>query len=140
MKLSEAIKLRKIIEEAAQGLSDDKAVKAKMLYPRWENLIGETIEAGTKVQFNGELYKTKQTHTVQADWTPDVAVSLYEKIDEQHEGTLTDPIPYNGNMELVEGLYYEQFEKIYECTRPTGQAVYHNLADLVGVYVSEVAR
>ena len=55
-----------------------------------------------------------------------------------HAGTLDDPIPYDGNMELTEGLYYIQDEIVYLCTRSSGQPVYHALSALVGLYV-EVA-
>ena len=140
MKRSEVIKLRELIEKAVESLNDEEAVQAKMLYPKWETLIGKNVEAGFKMQYNGKLCKVRQAHTVQADWTPDAATSLYEYIDEQHEGTLVDPIPYNGDMELQEGIYYIENEMIYLCNRPTGAPVFNALADLVGIYVSEVAR
>lgn len=53
-------------------------------------------------------------------------------------GTADDPIPYEGNMELTEGLYYTQDGVMYRCTRSTGQSVYHALAELVEVYVVQV--
>ena len=61
--------------------------------------------------------------------------SAYEEINESHTGTSEDPIPYNNNMELVEGKYYSQDGVTYLCTRSTGQAVYNPLKDLVGIYV-----
>ena len=41
-------------------------------------------------------------------------------------------------MELIEGKYYSQNGVVYLCTRSTGQAVYHNLSDLVGIYVQVI--
>lgn len=41
-------------------------------------------------------------------------------------------------MALEEGKYYSQDGVTYKCTRSTGQAVYANLSDLIGIYV-EVA-
>jgi hypothetical protein len=64
---------------------------------------------------------------------------LYERIDVEHAGTLDDPIPYDGNMALVSGLYYTQDGVVYRCTRDTGIAVYAALRDLVGLYVEEVS-
>lgn len=61
--------------------------------------------------------------------------ALYEEINETHAGTLEDPIPYNNNMALEEGKYYSQDGVTYLCTNSTGQAVYNNLSDLVGIYV-----
>lgn len=50
-------------------------------------------------------------------------------------GTEEDPIPYNNNMELKLGKYYSQYEVVYLCSRDTGQAVYNDLKDLIGIYV-----
>lgn len=59
-------------------------------------------------------------------------------VDEEHAGTASDPIPYDGNMALVNGLYYTQDGVVYKCTRDTGTPVYAPLRDLVGLYVEEV--
>ena len=45
---------------------------------------------------------------------------------------------YNGNMELFAGKYYTQSGQTYHCTRDTGTAVFHPLAELVGIYVEVV--
>ena len=80
-----------------------------------------------------------QAHTSQADWVPGEGTeSLYTHIDETHAGTLTDPIPYYGNMALEAGKYYSQGGVIYLCTRDTVNPVYSGLADLVGLYVNKV--
>lgn len=47
-------------------------------------------------------------------------------------------IPYSGNMTLEAGKYYSQSGKTYLCNRDTGNPVYNALADLVGIYVTEV--
>lgn len=65
--------------------------------------------------------------------------ALYEEINDTHAGTLEDPIPYNNNMALEEGKYYSQDGVTYLCTRSTGQAVYNNLSQLVGIYVEVVS-
>ena len=41
-------------------------------------------------------------------------------------------------MALEAGRYYSQNGVTYLCTRDTGTPVYHNLADLVGLYVTAV--
>ena len=67
---------------------------------------------------------------------PDVAASLFTEVAASPEqGTHDNPIPYNGNMELVEGLYYSQDGVTYLCTRSTGVPVYNALRDLVNLYV-----
>lgn len=47
-------------------------------------------------------------------------------------------IPYSGNMALENGKYYSQSGKTYLCNRDTGNPVYNALAELVGIYVTEV--
>lgn len=131
---------RPYIEKAAQSLSDADGLKAKALYPRWEALVKKgsvTAEAGYRFTHNGDLYKCfKANPTFQSDWVPgNGTAALYVRIDEAHAGTLADPIPYDGNMELKAGLYYIQSGVTYLCNRNTGQPVYNSLAELVGLYV-----
>ena len=134
--LSDARKHRAVIEQAAQSLDDATALTAIPLHPEWA--AGVSCEVGYKVQRNGKLWRVVQAHTSQDGWEPEKAASLWEQINETNAGTLADPIPYDGNMELVEGKYYTQDGVVYLCTRSTGAAVYHALADLVGIYVEKV--
>lgn len=130
-----ARQLRALIVKAAVSLSDTDALKAKELFDLWAVDVEYAI--GKRLRYNGTLYKVRQAHTSQADWTPDIATSLYEEVAEPGQGDTADnPIPYNNNMELFEGKYYSQNGVVYVCTRSTGIAVYNNLADLVGIYVA----
>lgn len=141
MKLSEAKMYRAAIEAGANAVerSDLDALAVKDIYPAWDSLIGQTVNVDFKLTYDGKLYKVIQAHTVQADWVPGVGTeSLYTVIDEGHTGAEDDPIPYDGNMELFEGLHYVQNGVTYRCTRNSEQPVYHALSDLVGLYV-EVA-
>ena len=133
-----------LIKQQINTLSVDDTTALRMMefYPEWNGLIGQTVDkAGFRFTYGGKLYKTiPADHTFQADWVPGVGTeSLYSRIDETHAGTLTDPIPYDGNMELFAGLYYTQGGVTYLCNRNTGQPVYNALAELVGLYV-EIAE
>lgn len=122
-------------------LSDAQSLRIKSIYPEWEDLIGSDLKAGFKLQYHGILYKTRQEiKPVLEIYPPSVdTASLYEEINETHEGTKEDPIPYNNNMELIMGEYYSQDGVIYLCIRSTGQAVYNDLSDLVSAgYVKVV--
>lgn len=136
MTTKEAWKLRHIMEEAAQSLDDKTALEAVCLHPEWQT--DAHYITGYKVQRMGKLWRCRQEHTAQADWAPEITASLWEEISEAHSGSKDDPIPYSGNMELAEGLYYSQDGVTYLCIRGTGQPVYNALRDLVGLYV-EVA-
>lgn len=142
MRKSEALLYRQRIETAVQSLPGSEALDVVTLYPKWADLIGKTVDkAEYKFQYNGKLYKTiPANHTFQKDWVPGVGTeSIYTRIDETHDGTQYDPIPYDGNMVLEAGLYYTQGGVVYLCNRDTGQPVYNALADMVGIYV-EVAE
>lgn len=128
------LKLRELILKASASLSDTDALDGIELFEPWA--VGIEYPADKRLRYSGVLYKVKQAHTSQADWTPDIATSLYEEVAEPGQGDTPDnPIPYNNNMKLVEGKYYSQNEVVYICTRSTGVAVYNDLADLVGIYV-----
>ena len=118
------------------AVDDQTAYRMRAFYPEWA--AGQSYTVGCKLLYGGELYKVIQAHTSQADWTPGAVPALFTRIDEQHDGSRYDPIPYNGNMELYAGQYYSQSGVTYRCTRATGTAVFHPLADLVGIYVEVV--
>ena len=123
------------------AVDDQMALRMAVFYPEWNCLIGQTVDkAEYKFQHNGKLYKTiPANHTFQADWVPGVGTeSLYTRIDEVHDGTKYDPIPYDGNMALESGKYYTQSGMTYLCSRDTVNPVYNALSELVGIYVEVV--
>ena len=136
MKRSEALNLRKHIENAVQSLPDTAALEAVVLHPVWKFGIAYTV--GYKAQHNGRLWRCRQAHTSQEGWEPDNVPALWEEICETHDGTLADPIPYEGSMALENGKYYSQDGVVYLCTRDTVNPVYNPLRELVGLYVKEV--
>ena len=114
-------------------IEDETALRMVEFYPEWATDTAYT--AGYKVQRGGKLWRCKQAHTAIATWEPENAASLWEVINETHDGTKYDPIPYDGNMELEAGKYYIQGGVTYLCNRSTGQPVYNTLSELVGLYV-----
>ena len=117
-------------------VDDNTALRMVGFYPEWATDTAYT--AGYKVQYGGKLWRCKQAHTAIATWEPENAASLWEVINETHDGTKYGPIPYDGNMALESGKYYIQDEVVYLCNRDTGQPVYNALSELVGLYVTEV--
>ena len=132
---------RMLIAQQINTLSVDDATAYRMreFYPAWEDVIGRTVDAGYKLTYQGQLYKVISAHTVQSNWIPGTGTeSLYARIDETHDGTKYDPIPYEGNMALESGKYYAQDGVTYLCTRDTVNPVYNALSELVGLYVEAV--
>ena len=137
MTRAKAKQLRQLIERIAVTLDDETALTGVELFPMWA--IGRAYAAGDRVQHGGKLWRCLQAHTGQTGWEPENAPSLWTEICESHAGTLTDPIPYSGNMALEAGKYYSQNGAVYLCTRDTVNPVYSALADLVGLYVEKGA-
>ena len=138
-----ALQLRPIMEQASQSLDDTVALTAVELFPQWKELVkkGAEVEKGFRFQHDGKLYRTEQPkYTFVEQYIPgEVGTeSLFSKVDEAHAGTREDPIPYEKNMEIYEGLYYTQNHVLYQCIRSSGQPLYHDLSVLIGSYV-EVA-
>ena len=122
-------------------VDDQTALRMLEFYPEWNCLIGQTVDkAEYKFQHNGKLYKTiPANHTFQADWVPGVGTeSIYVRIDEVHDGTKYDPIPYDGNMALESGKHYTQSGMTYLCSRDTVNPVYNTLSELVGIYMEVI--
>ena len=130
--------VREFVGESAGDLPDEEAAQTPALFPAWGNLIGQQVAEGLRLWYDGDLYKVRQPHTVQKDWTPDTAASLYVKVAASaEEGTIDNPIQYAVGMELEQGKYYAEDGVTYLCIRALS-ASYWNLSALVGNYVSIV--
>ena len=117
-------------------VDDQTALRMVEFYPEWAADVA--YSAGYKVQHGGRLWRCLQAHTSQEGWEPENVPALWEEICETHDGSLYDPIPYEGSMALVSGKYYSQDGVTYLCNRDTVNPVYNPLRELVGIYVEEV--
>lgn len=121
------------------SVDDNTAVRMLGYYPEWAAGIAYTDSAGRgvgyKVQRSGKLWRLRQEHTAQVGWEPENVASLWEQVNETHDGTMDDPIPYSGNLALENGKHYYQDSEIYLCFRDSINPVYHPLSELVGLYV-----
>lgn len=142
LKRTDELIKRNIEEMNTLNLSAVEALEVKNWYPVWgetENYReGDTITAGTKMQYGDKLWEALQDHTLMGIYPPSTdTASLYKEVTAEDEtlGTKDNPIEYNGNMELEEGKYYKQYDVVYLCTRDTINPVYNDLAGLVGIYV-----
>lgn len=101
-----------------QTLPDEQALLVPSVFPLWQ--VEVAYEVGFKVRHKDILYKVLQAHTSQADWTPDVAVSLFAKVivGELDPGTGEQVVldwiqpdstnPYmKGDRVIFEGVVYE---------------------------------
>lgn len=138
-----AVKLRPIIEQATVSLSDGEAATVPELITAWAYPV--KCNEGERRSYSGKVYKCRQAHTSQADWTPDKTPALWAVIDAAHAGTQDDPIPAARGMEYEYGKYYLDVEdgKTYKCERigeaAGGKIVLQYLPhELLGQYFTEV--
>ena len=75
MKREYAIKYRHTIEAAAALQTDEAALDNIYLYPKWDT--GIAVGVGDRYRYEDILYKCVQSHTTQADWTPDSTPALW---------------------------------------------------------------
>ena len=135
--LTEAEVSRMIITEQINTLTvdDNTALRMREFYPDFEELVKRKFTAKDveyKFRHGDTLYKTAQPNiSFVAHYPPGVGTeSMYTRIDETHDGTLDDPTPYSGNMELEQGKYYTQSGEIYYCKYGSGIPVHEPLAAL----------
>ena len=117
-----------------------QSLKNKKYYPQWKDIIGKPVDTGFRFNEGETMYEVIQPHTISAEWIPGTGTeSLYKVVQEEHEGTKDDPIPWQLNMELYNGKYYTDKGVKYLCVRDSGMGLSFALADLVsGGYVEIV--
>jgi len=72
---------RLFIEWMAKNVDDATALEHPEAFPKWK--AGELYEKDDRCRYEEVLYKVLQNHTSSAEWTPDIAVSLYVKVSEE---------------------------------------------------------
>lgn len=73
-----ARKFRQFIEQMSENATDEEALDNILAFPKWE--VGKEYVKDDRIRYENVLYKVLQSHTSQADWTPNIAVSLYVKV------------------------------------------------------------
>ena len=130
-------KIKQLLQKQVKQQTDEEALDNIELFPTWQSKIGTQVNQGERLYFDDKLYKVLQAHTPQEDWRPDTTASLYVQVVADDAGTIDNPIPFEVNMELVEGKYYTENGVKYLCIRALAQSVWY-LAELVGNYVEIV--
>lgn len=121
-------------------MTAEQSLKNKKYYPQRKDIIGKQVNTGFRFNEGETMYEVLKPHTISAEWVPGQGTeSLYKVVQEEHEGTKDDPIPWQLNMELYNGKYYTDKGVKYLCIRNSGMGLSFALADLVsGGYVRVV--
>lgn len=129
---------------SAMTMDDTTAIKNKYGHAEWIDFIGGKLEIGNRVLYNDWLWKVRQPiNPVLEIYPPSIdTAALYERLDENHEGTEFDPKLYASGMALEQDKYYTELDDgvrvKYFCYRGSIDPVYSKLKDLVDLYVRPV--
>lgn len=118
-------------------VTDTQALEVQSVYPTWKS--GLQYAVGERILYNESLYKVSVAHTSQSDWTPDIALALFEPLDIVNEGDTNKPIAAAVGMRYYKDKYYydETDGNTYLCTRQDtedGTVLYYMPSALVSVY------
>jgi len=72
--------VKKMFSTDTEELTDEEALEVAALYPTWHSKIGEEVAVGARLWDDGKLWKVIQAHTVQENWRPADAVSLFVEV------------------------------------------------------------
>lgn len=121
---------------SAMSMDDPVAITRKYAHAEWKDFIGGKLETGNRVLYNDWLWKVRQpVNPVLEIYPPSVdTAALYERIDENHEGTEFDPKLYEPGMTQEQGKYYTELDdgvrNKYYCFIGSTFPVYSKLKDL----------
>lgn len=111
---------RVLAVQAAPTMTDDQALTMPDLFPTWEQVLEEAqpLKKDSIINDGGTLYRVVQDNTIpQAHQPPhgEGMLAVYRPVDQNHDGTLSDPIPWVYGMDCYEGKYYSYNGNIYLC-------------------------
>ena len=113
--------VKKMLSTETEELSDEDALDVAALFPTFVSKIGQSVNAGERLWWDGRLWKTTQyISELLSNWTPDTAVSLFvevsiEEIPDWSQPTganpymLGDKVKHNGSVweSLVDNNVWE---------------------------------
>ena len=109
----------KLYVKKATDIPDEQALEMPDLFRTWDEVLaaGEQLEADTVLNLDGQLYGVVQPATPQEHQRPDGEgmLAIYRPIDQTHEGTREDPVPFVYGMDTEQGTYYSSGGKTYLC-------------------------
>ena len=95
-------------------LEDDAtALTLSPICPEWE--ANHHYEAGEILNHGGQAYRVVQTVDAIESQPPDAdgMLAIYRPLNQEHEGTQDDPVPYVNGMDVYNGKYYSFNGKTY---------------------------
>lgn len=136
------------LKSSTNQVDDQTAVICKDFYPAWDSFAeGYNFAVGDRVNCDDVLWKCIGAHAKQENWRPSIhTASIWTAINEEHAGTIEDPIPVPEQLTSFEyewGKYYAESGTLYLCNRDQGKegdtyTLAYKPSQLVGKYFSVV--
>ena len=88
-RIYKAQQMRRALELYVQTITDESVMlEVADVFPSWDDVlaklsklkVGDVLRYGVNTDGEPQLYQVLQAHTVQADWTPNTAASLFKKV------------------------------------------------------------
>jgi len=73
-----AYKLRDMLHKASISLSDEDAIEAVELFPKWATGIDYVVDQ--RIRYEDKLYRVVQAHTSQEGWEPPATPALWTEV------------------------------------------------------------
>lgn len=89
-RIQAAEQMRRALQMFAASLPEDKAMEVPAVFDQWcggkDYVTGDFVTYGVNGVGDPQLYKVAQSHTSQADWTPEITPALYVAVGLDEEG------------------------------------------------------
>lgn len=117
MTKEEALRIRKLIENAAKKLTDEEAIESVILFPSWKP--NTDYEMDIRVKEGDKLFKCLQPHTSQEGWNPAATPSLWVEVAKPGEyREIKDAMLPTEAFALGEIGWYGEKTKLFESLIP----------------------
>lgn len=73
-----AYKLRDMLHKASISLSDEDAIEAVELFPKWA--VSTDYAVDQRIRYEDKLYRVVQAHTSQEGWEPPATPALWTEV------------------------------------------------------------
>lgn len=105
--------MQRVVAQAIPDDDDATALALSPICPEWRD--GVHYEAGEIVNYNGQAYRVVQAVDALEHQPPGAEgmLAIYRPLNQEHEGTQDDPIPYVYGMDVYNGKYYSFNGKTY---------------------------
>lgn len=131
--MAQLLELQKEANLSLENISDEMALLAANTFITFKEACkrDKELQKGTVIRYQNKPWRVVQAHTPQAQYPPSMdTAALYTRIDEQHAGTESDPIPYEQGMAFEKDKYYTQYGVLYKCILTTVTGYPNDLKDL----------